>query len=74
MTPNARDVLATALQLPEEDRAAVAEELLASFDPELGKSDPTDDVELLAELDRRAEELRRNPSAGLPWDVVKELR
>jgi putative addiction module component (TIGR02574 family) len=74
MSPRAAELLADALQLTEGDRAAVTEELLASFDPRPGQADPADDAELLAELDRRAAELRGDPTAGVPWDVVKELR
>jgi putative addiction module component (TIGR02574 family) len=74
MTPQATQVLANALLLPDEDRAAVADQLLASFDPQPGHADPADDAAFLAELDRRADELRGNASAGLSWDDVKELR
>lgn len=74
MTKRAADVLADALQLADPDRAALTEQLLASFDPQPGEADPVDDAELLAELDRRAEELRRNPAAGLSWDDVKKMR
>jgi putative addiction module component (TIGR02574 family) len=56
------------------DRAALTEQLLASLDPQPGQADPTNDAELLAELDLRAAELRRDPTAGMPWDVVKNLR
>ncbi|MEO6812062.1 MAG: addiction module protein [Isosphaeraceae bacterium] len=34
------------------------------YEPELTE-------ELKAELDRRIEEMNRNPDAGIPWDVVK---
>lgn len=74
MSPRAEVVLADALRLTDEDRAAIAEELLVSFDPFPGQVDAVDDAELLAELDRRAGELRSDPSAGLPWDAVKQLR
>lgn len=74
MSPRAADLLADALQLTDADRAALTEELLASLDPQPGRADPAGDAELLAELDRRAAELRRDPTAGVPWDVVKELR
>ena len=30
--------------------------------------------ELVAELHRRAEELRQNPDAAIPWDQVKDMR
>ena len=72
MTQLATELLATALQLPDEDRADVTEQLLASFDPQPGEADPLDDAEILVELDRRAEELRDNPASA--WEIVKEMR
>ena len=74
MTQHASELLASALLLPEAERAAFTEELLASFDSQPGEADFSDDAEFLAELDRRAEEFRTNPALGLPWDVVQEMR
>lgn len=74
MSSRAAELLADALKLPDADRAALAEQLLASFDPTPGEADPADDADLLAELDRRAAELRRDPAAGLPWNRVQDLR
>jgi putative addiction module component (TIGR02574 family) len=74
MSERTADLLADALRLPDEDRASLTEQLLASFDPRPGEADPVDDAEFLAELDRRAEELRTHPAAGLPWEHVKGLR
>jgi len=74
MSSRAAELLTDALKLPDADRAALTEQLLASFDPTPGEPDPADDAELLAELDRRAAELGRDPTAGLPWDQVKDLR
>jgi MOSC domain-containing protein YiiM len=34
----------------------------------------TEDDAFAAELERRAEELRRDPSAGIPWDQVRDMR
>ena len=74
MTQRATRLLADALQLPDADRAALTEQLLASFDPPPGEADPVADAAFLAELDRRAAELRADPNAGLAWDEVKKLR
>jgi putative addiction module component (TIGR02574 family) len=32
------------------------------------------DEEFAAELDRRAEEARRDPSVVIPWEQVREMR
>jgi len=74
MSQSTADLLADALRLPDADRAALTEQLLASFEPRPGEADPLDDAEFLAELDRRSEEIRNSPAAGLPWEHVKELR
>ena len=74
MSPHASELLASALCLPEDERAAFTEELLASFDPQPGEANPLDDAEFLAELDRRAEELRTDPTLGMSWDTVKGMR
>ena len=74
MTQQTTDLLTTALQLPDDERAAFTEKLLASFDPQPGEADPLDDAEFLAELDRRAEEYRTDPTSGLTWDTVKGKR
>jgi putative addiction module component (TIGR02574 family) len=70
MTTAAKEILATALLLSVEDRNAIAEELLTSVEP-LSEADAD---ELLIELDRRAEELRSDPTQALPWETVRDLR
>lgn len=74
MTKRAADVLAEALQLSDEEREAITEQLLASLDPPHGDGGRMDDAAWLAELDRRADELRNDPTVGLPWDSVKDMR
>jgi putative addiction module component (TIGR02574 family) len=66
-------VLAQALQLPAAERGELIERLADSFDPPEGLEEATDD-EFAAELHRRAAELRADPTAGIPWDDVKEMR
>jgi putative addiction module component (TIGR02574 family) len=66
-------ILAEALKLPAEERAALAEQLLDSVDDEAGKSvDEMTDEELGAELERRHQEYLRDPSVGIPWEVVRK--
>ena len=69
MDPNAQTVLDAALELPDDDRAAIAQTLLATLAPDV---DEIDDEALLAELDRRSEEGRRDPSATVSWDELRD--
>ncbi len=72
MDPKARTVLDAALELPEDDRAAIAQTLLATLAPDV---EEMDDEELLEELERRSEEARRDPSATISWEELRhELR
>lgn len=65
-------VLADALLLSEDDRAVVAAELLASLHPVGVPFD--DDRGWQAEIERRAERVRRGESDGLDFeDVLAEL-
>src|SRR6202044_3525687 len=54
---------------PVDDRIRLVREVCDQI-IDLG-SDPELSAELKAELDRRIEELDRNPDAGIPWDAVK---
>jgi putative addiction module component (TIGR02574 family) len=65
-------VLADALRLPDEDRAVIAAEMLASLRP-VGVP-VEDDPAWHAEVERRAERVRRGESDGLAWeDVLADL-
>lgn len=66
-------VLAQALQLSAAERGELIDHLADSLDPPADLEHVTDD-EFAAELDRRAAELRADPTAGIPWDDVKEMR
>jgi len=66
--------LAAALRLSEEERAELVEGLLDSLDAPVSDIDRMTEEEFAAELDRRAEELRRNPDAAIPWEQVKDMR
>ena len=57
-----------ALALPEEDRLALAAELIDSVE---GPEDPEWSSAWSAELDRRVAEAERTGDHGRPWDVVR---
>lgn len=74
MSDRSASLLAAALQLSEEERAEVAAGLLNSLDPAAADVEPLTEGELVAELDRRAAEMRRDPAAGIPWEQVQDMR
>jgi putative addiction module component (TIGR02574 family) len=70
-TPAAAKVIAEALALSDEERAAVAEELLASLD----STQPDDSSEAVTacktELDRRWAAYQFGEEPGIPWPEVR---
>ncbi len=60
------EIHATVLQLPEDQRAKLAGELLSSLPVTLVDSDDG-----LEEARRRSTELDEDPSAGCTWDDIK---
>lgn len=74
MSERSASLLAAALQLSDEERAELVEGLMDSLDPPDSDIDRMTEEEFAAELDRRAEELRRDPNAGVPWEQVKDMR
>jgi putative addiction module component (TIGR02574 family) len=64
----AAELLQHALQLPVEDRLALATELLESVE---GPDDPEWDDAWAVELDRRVRELDEGRARGVPWPEVK---
>ena len=71
MAPAATDLLSNALALPVRERAKIAHELLLSLDD--GADDDANEA-WVAELERRASEIR---SASVPtedWEVISRLR
>ena len=67
MSATAEELLKEALQLPEDDRARVAAELLASLEPDV---ETRDGEAWIAEVERRAQAA----IAGLPgltWDETR---
>lgn len=65
----ARLVVAQALRLSESQRLRVAAELLESLE---GPPDDVSDEDWLAEINRRAERVRRGESQAEPWHVVRD--
>jgi putative addiction module component (TIGR02574 family) len=65
----ARALVAQALRLSESERVRVAAELLESVE---GPPDEVSDDEWLAEINRRADSVRRGESVGEPWSVVRD--
>lgn len=63
-------VIADALALSDEDRAAVAEELLASLDPTQADS-PEAAAAFKAELERRRAAYQSGEEPGIPWPEVR---
>ena len=73
MSERAATLLAEALKLSEEERAELADRLYDSLDGPTDDYGGMTDEEFKAELERRAEELRRHPERAIPWDEVKRL-
>jgi putative addiction module component (TIGR02574 family) len=71
MTSRANQLLHEMLELPADERAAVATELLASLED----AEPTDIHEIEAawakEIERRAQSVLSGESTGKPWDEVR---
>lgn len=65
---NADELLQRALQLPADERLALASEL---FDSVEGPEDPAWSAAWAAELDRRAKELENGTAKTVPWEQVK---
>jgi putative addiction module component (TIGR02574 family) len=73
MTQQVTDLLTAALALSPAEREELADSLWASLDPPDALAGMTED-ELVAELDRRAAELKAEPGQGVPWDEVRNMR
>ena len=57
------EIVASAMELPEQERVRLARELIASLDEEI---DPDVEGLWLAEAERRLEELRSGKTRGMP--------
>lgn len=70
MDPKSREVLEAALNLPEDQRASIAEALLRTLPPESDDWEEDDDT-LAPELDRRLQESLDDPSSTVSWAELK---
>ena len=71
MSSRAQQVLRDALELPLDERADVAAEVLASLD-EAEAEHPADvEAAWAAEIERRARRVMAGESAGVPWEDVR---
>lgn len=64
-----QSVLRAVESLPIDDRIRLVQDVWERLGDQGHELELTE--EMKAELDRRVEELDRNPDAGIPWDVVK---
>ena len=64
-----KSIIASALQLPREERARVAREIIASLDE---PADQNVEAAWLAEVERRLDEVERGSAKLVPWDVVRQ--
>ena len=73
MNSTAQNLLNTALNLPESERAELAARLIESLDPDVA-ADPLDadlDSAWDAEIKRRVEDLDTDRVAGIPWSEAR---
>jgi putative addiction module component (TIGR02574 family) len=73
MTTRVTELLTAALTLSPTEREELADCLWASLEAPDTFAGMTED-ELIAELDRRAAELKADPSQGVAWDEVRNMR
>jgi putative addiction module component (TIGR02574 family) len=64
---SAAEILEELRRMPEAERR----ELVETIDLEFGDFDDELTQEQKDELDRRAEELRKHPERGIPWEQVR---
>ena len=74
MSPHADELLAQILRLPDEEREELVRRLLDALDPPGSAIDRMTDEEFAAELERRHQEFLRDPSVGIPWEQVRDMR
>lgn len=65
---NAEQILEEMRRMPEAEHR----ELLQRIENEFVDFEDELTPEQIAELERRGEELRKNPNRGIPWEIVRE--
>ena len=65
---SATEILEQIRRLPLEEQYEVAEKIREEY----GDFDDELTPEQIAELERRGEEFRKNPQAGIPWEQVRD--
>lgn len=71
MTSRAQGLLRDALELPIDERAGLAAELLASLDTD-GVDDPAEvEAAWAAEIEARARRVLAGQSQGIPWEEAR---
>jgi putative addiction module component (TIGR02574 family) len=73
MTQKVTELLTSAMLLSPAEREELADHLWASLDPVDALAGVTEE-EFATELRRRAAELKADPSSGVPWDEVRNMR
>jgi putative addiction module component (TIGR02574 family) len=68
MTRAAKDIVEAAIQLPENERVQVVEQLMVSLEPE---SDEDVDSAWVAEIERRSRQIKEGTVSLIPWEEVK---
>lgn len=68
MTRAAKDIVKAAIQLPEDERVQVVEQLLASLEP---VADEDVDGAWAAEIERRSRQIKEGTVSLNPWEEVK---
>jgi putative addiction module component (TIGR02574 family) len=68
MTRAAKEIVEAAVQLPEDERVQVVEQLLASLEPE---ADSDVDAAWAAEIQRRSDEIKQGIVRPVLWVEVK---
>jgi len=69
MTTQVETILKTAMLLGADDRLDIAERLLETLGPD---DDLIADDELAAELQRRSDEMNRDPSVAIAWETLRD--
>jgi putative addiction module component (TIGR02574 family) len=73
MSPKVAELLAAALTLSPAEREELADRLWSTLDGLDAFAEMTAE-EMVAEVNRRAAELKADPSMGVPWDEVRNMR